>query len=247
MHNYIIPDWPAPKNILAYTTTRSGGVSNPPYDSFNFSLITGDNPNDVLQNRKILATELNLSQEPFWLKQEHTNIAICIEKNNLPLPLIADASFTRDPNNICAVMTADCVPILVCDKSGTTVAAIHAGWKGIAKGIIQNTIRDMSIDPSQLLAWLGPAIGPSAFEVSQATFDIFAAKLPENKGAFAKKQTTYLANIYQLASIALNHSGITQIYGGKYCTFTQRDLFFSYRRDGEKSGRMASLIFIRNR
>lgn len=244
MNNYIKPNWPAPINVKAYTTTRSSGVSKSPYDSFNFSLVTGDNPNDVLMNRKKLVQKLNLPQEPFWLKQEHTNIAVQIETNTLPTPVVADASFTRIAGTVPVVMTADCVPILVCDQKGTIVAAIHAGWKGIANGVIPATIEAMDTDPSQLLAWLGPAIGPKAFEVSQETYDVFCEKIPENISAFTQVNDHFLANIYSLASISLRQAGVTKIYGGEYCTFTQKDLFYSYRRDGEKTGRMASLIWL---
>lgn len=245
MNNYIIPNWPAPKNIRAYTTKRTGGVSQPPYDNFNFNLRTGDNRDDVLTNRHILSQELNLPTEPFWLKQEHTNIAINLEKNMQPRDeAIADATFTSTTGQVCAVLTADCVPILLCNQTGTIVAAIHAGWKGIASGIIESTIKSMNIDPIKLLAWLGPAIGPNAFLVTDDFVTTFSQQTPETKTAFIKYQDRFLANIYSLASIYLKQLGVIKIYGGEYCTFTQKDLFFSFRRDGEKSGRMASLIWI---
>lgn len=243
---FIKPNWPAPKNVKAYTTTRMGGISNPPYDSLNFSLLTGDDSKNVLMNRKKLSQKLNLSQEPFWLQQEHTDIAVCIEKNSKPTPVVADASFTFASGPVCVVMTADCVPILVCDQKGSVVAAIHAGWKGIAKGIITSTIKAMNINTSHLLAWLGPAIGPQAFVVNQEMYDTFISQLPENRSAFTQHNNNYLANIYTLASLSFKQTGITKIYGGEYCTFTQKDLFYSYRRDGEKSGRMASLIWLTN-
>lgn len=241
---YIKANWPAPKNVRAYTTKRTGGVSAAPYNSFNFSLLTGDNEKNVWANREKLRQELNLPQEPFWLKQEHTDIAICIEKNVKPTPVVADASFTRIAGPVCAVMTADCVPILVCDQKGSIVAAIHAGWKGIAAGVIASTIKAMNTDPTKLLAWLGPAIGPTAFEVNQDVREIFCKQISACNVAFIKQDETFLANIYSLASIFLRQTGVTKIYGGDYCTFTQKDLFFSYRRDGEKSGRMANLIWL---
>lgn len=244
MSNYIEPIWPAPKNVRAYATKRTGGVSAPPYDTFNFSLLTGDKPEAVLANRQKLVKELNLPQEPFWLKQEHTNFAVCIEKNAQPTPVVADASFTTIAGPVCAVMTADCIPILVCDESGNIVAAIHAGWKGIAVGIIASTIKTMNTNPIKLLAWLGPAIGPTAFQVNQGVYDIFCRQLPECKSAFIKKNDLLFANIYALASLFLKQAGVTQIYNDNFCTFTQKELFFSYRRDGEKSGRMASLIWL---
>ena len=244
MNNFIIPNWPAPGNVKAVTTTRTSGFSMHPYDSFNLALHTGDEPNSVLKNRSKLTKELNLKNEPFWLTQEHTDIAIQIENNTLPTPVIADAAFTSSARQIPVIMTADCVPILVCDKDGTIVAAIHAGWKGIANGVIQSTIKAMDTDPSQLLAWLGPAIGPNAFEVNQEIYDIFSEQLSVNSLAFTKNDNNFLANIYTLAANALKNAKVSNIYGGQYCTFTQKDLFYSYRRDGKKTGRMASMIWL---
>lgn len=245
MNNYIKPSWLAPKNVKAYTTKRTGGVSHPPYDSFNFSMLTGDNLSDVLINRKKLIQELNLPQEPFWLKQIHSNLALCLEKNTKwDETVVADATFTTTAGPVCVVLTADCVPILVCDQDGTIVAAIHAGWKGIAAGIITSTIKSMNTNSSKLLAWLGPAIGPNAFIVNNDVREIFCQQLAESKSAFTKHNDRFLTNIYSLATLYLKHAGITKIYGGEYCTFTQKDLFFSFRRDGEKSGRMANLIWL---
>jgi len=244
MNNYIKPNWPAPKNVSAFATKRTGGVSQPPYDSFNFSLRSDDNPNDVMANRSKLQQELNLPSEPFWLKQEHTNIAIHLQQDtNLNEP-VADAAFTNTPGIVCVTLTADCVPILVCDRNGTIVAAIHAGWKGILAGIIEATIKQMSIDPSKLLAWLGPAIGANAFETGCDLYELFTKQNPEAKKAFVAHNNRFLTNIYLLASQRLNQSGVTAIYGGEHCTFTQKELFYSFRRDGTNSGRMASLIWL---
>ncbi|EKD45776.1 MAG: hypothetical protein ACD_69C00140G0001, partial [uncultured bacterium] len=156
----------------------------------------------------------------------------------------ADAAFTTNTGVVCAVLTADCVPILVCDQDGTIVAAIHAGWKGIATGVIAATIKAMNINPSKLLAWLGPAIGPNAYVVKHDVYEIFLKQNPENKSAFVKYNDGFLANTYLLATLSLNHAGVTKIYGGEYCTYTQKDLFYSFRRDGEKTGRMANLIWM---
>lgn len=246
MNNYIIPNWPAPKNVKAFTTKRTGGGSKPPYDSFNFCLQTGDNPSDVLTNHKKLFQELNLPSEPFWLQQEHTNIVIHLKPNmqkNMP---IADASFATKPNLVCVVQTADCVPILICDKAGTTVCTIHAGWKGIAKGIIEETIKALDIDHKKLLAWLGPAVGANSFETNDDVREIFIKHDPNAQKAFVRHNNKFLTNIYLLASQRLNAIGVTSIYGGEYCTFAQKELFFSFRRDGEKSGRMANLIWLTN-
>lgn len=251
MNNYIKPDWPAPPNIVAYTTTRNGGVSKPPYASFNLGSMAGDDQEAVALNRKKLSVDLHLPQEPFWLKQEHTStVRAAANHTDRRFPAVADASFTRTPEIVCAVLTADCVPILVCDQNGSVVAAIHAGWKGIAAGIIAVTVSAMNVLPDKLLAWLGPAIGPSAFKVNQEVYETFCNKNPTCQDAFIKcldqfPNNVYFANIYGLASIFLQQSGINKIYGSKHCTFTQKDLFFSYRRDGEKSGRMASLIYLK--
>lgn len=258
MNNYIEPNWPAPKNVKAFTTKRTGGISKPPYESFNFSLHTGDDPDNVLANRKKLCLELNLPAEPFWLNQQHTNISIHLKQtterylSNLGIGLgnatgiepIADAAFATAPNLVCVTMTADCVPILVCDYAGTIVAAIHAGWKGIAAGVIEATIKAMNIDEAKLLAWLGPAIGANSFEAGEDVRKIFIKHDPKSQKAFVAYKDRFLANIYLLASERLNNAGITAIYGGEYCTFTQKELFFSFRRDGVTSGRMANLIWL---
>ena len=244
MNYYILPNWPAPDNVKAYSTTRHGGFSKPPYDSLNLSLATGDREEIVLKNRQWLYQDLNLKKEPFWLKQEHTNLVVAIDQNVAYKPIIADASFTKDTDCVCAILTADCIPILVCNKQGTIVAAIHAGWKGIAKGIIEASIRALNTDPKNLLVWLGPAIGPNAFQVQQDVVTMFCQQLPACQSAFIKNEDGYLGNIYQLATIRLNKIGITNIYGGEFCTFSQNELFYSHRRDGEKSGRFTSLIWL---
>jgi YfiH family protein len=235
MDNYIKPNWPAPKNVKAFTTKRLGG---------NFNPHIGNNPNDALANRKKLYRELNLPAEPFWLKQKHTNAVIHLKSNTPIIEPIADAAFATTPNLVCVVTTADCVPILVCNQDGTIVAAIHAGWKGIAAGIIEATIKAMNTHSTKLLAWLGPAIGANSFETGEDVREIFIKKNPENRKAFVAHNDHFITNIYLLASQCLNSTGITAIYGGKYCTFRQKELFFSFRRDGASSGRMASLIWL---
>ena len=244
MNNYIQPNWPAPKNVKAYTTKRTGGTSKHPYDSFNFAIDKGDNPTDVLDNRKKLSQELQLPAEPFWLKQEHTNTVIHLEPKTKLIEPIADATFTTSINLVCVVNTADCIPILVCDQDGTIVAAIHAGWKGIANGVIESTIKAMNSNPTKLLAWLGPAIGKKCFETGDDVREIFIKHDPKAEKAFTPHNNRFLADIYLLASQRLKDSGVNAIYGGEYCTFTQKELFFSFRRDGINSGRMASLIWL---
>ena len=243
MKQYIKPDWPVPKNVKAYTTTRIGGVSKLQFASFNLSLASEDNPDHVLINRKKLIQELNLPQEPFWLKQMHTDLVLNLDESHEP-GTVADASFTTTSGPVCVVLTADCVPILLGDTKGTIVAAIHAGWKGILNEVIKNTIETMDTDPKKLMAWLGPAIGPKSFEVNEKIREMFCQKMDHCKNAFTKHNDRFLANIYLLASLHLKQTGVTKIYGGNYCTYTQKNLFYSFRRDGQKSGRMATLIWL---
>ena len=244
MNNYIKPLWPAPKNVMAFTTKRTGGISKSPYDSFNFNLRTGDNIDDVLANRKTLRQELKLPTEPFWLTQEHTNTVIHLTENTNSTKPVADASFTTTPALVCAVLTADCVPILICDHNGSVVTAIHAGWKGIATGVIETTIKAMNINPKKLIAWMGPAISQNCFEIGEEVQEIFIQHDPISNKAFTTHNNRLFANLYLLASQRLNNMGVTAIYGGEYCTFTQKELFFSFRRDGVNSGRIASLIWL---
>lgn len=248
MNNYIIPNWQIPPNIHAFTTTRIGGFSKAPYDSFNLSTYVGDDIIDVNKNRLKLIQDLNLPAEPVWEKQMHTTkvLHLDLDNRNIIEPA-ADASFTKLKQTVCVIQTADCLPILVCDSAGTIVAAIHAGWKGLLNGIIENTVNAMQTENQNLIAWLGPAIGPNAFEVGIEVREQFVAKLPEAKNAFIPAKTNtnkFFANIYLLATQRLNNLGITNISGGEYCTYTNKELFYSYRRDNGVTGRMASLIWM---
>lgn len=248
MSNYLTPNWPAPKNIRAFTTTRQSGFSKSPFDNFNLSTYVGDDLNAVIKNRQKLMQDLHLPREPFWEEQKHTTNVLKLTSENLnQTARIFDASFTREKNIVCVVQTADCLPILLCDTAGTIVAAIHAGWKGLLNGIIENTINAMQTESQNLLAWLGPAIGPNAFEVGNEVRDEFSAVLPEAKNAFIPVQNSsnkFLANIYLLATQRLHNLDITQIFGGDYCTYTNKELFYSFRRDNSITGRMASLIWM---
>lgn len=242
---FITPTWPAPKNIFAYSTTRQQGTSHHPYSSFNLALHVGDEPNQVMNNRRLLAERLKLPSEPIWLNQVHSNKVITIDR--VKIDTQADASVTRLPDTVCAVMTADCLPILICNRSGTLVAAIHAGWRGLASGIIENTLDTMTASPSDLMAWLGPAIGPDVFEVSADVVDTFTTYDKQAINAFRSKPETkdkWLANIYLLATQRLNSLGLTAIYGGSHCTFSDPKNFYSYRRDLGITGRMATLIWL---
>lgn len=236
--NYIQADWPAPSQIKAYTTLRKGwGHRSEAYN------IEQDTP--FLKDNSSLQALLHLPEEPIWLTQTHsTQVVEAIAENRKK---IADASFTSHKNRVCIVLTADCLPILICTKKASHVAAIHAGWKGLASGIIETTIHALQQPPEELLVWLGPAIGPQKFEVGKDVFDAFVNRHPVSSAAFvAYKQDKWLANLYDLARIRLSLLGVSDIFGGHYCTYTQEDLFFSYRRDQGKTGRMASLIWISN-
>ena len=240
--HYLIPDWPAPAHIKSFTTTRLKGKSQAPFDAFNLSHTVGDDFNAVQQNRECLAEELQLPHQPNWLEQVHgTRAILCGAQETYPK---ADAYYTNQPKQVCAVLTADCLPILVCDQQGQEVAAIHAGWKGILAGIIDSTINSLKSKPKNLLVWFGPAIGPKHFEVDDEFRLAFMAKDPQNSANFRQISTTkWLADIYGLARNNLAKCGISQIYGGDLCTVEDRQRFYSYRRDN-KTGRMASLIWI---
>jgi len=243
----IKPNWPAPENIQAFSTTRQGGVSTGAYESFNLSTYVGDNLQHVLENRKILKRSIrcqtpNTALEPLWLEQQHGTLVVDADN---PETLFADGSYTNQKNIICSIFTADCLPILLCDKSGTEVAAIHAGWRGLLNGVIESGVRKFKSHPATIMAWLGPAIGPNKFEVGPEVQKAFVNKDNQAKSCFKQNRSNhFLADIYKLATLRLQKSGITDIYGGSYCTFSSTERFFSYRRDG-KCGRMANLIWIK--
>lgn len=246
-NHYIYPNWNAPYQVHAVTTLRTNGFSQSPYDGFNLSYRVGDDPSAVSANRMQLRQELNLHHDPIWLKQTHSNKIICADH---ALPYVeADASYTTKTNVVCVVLTADCLPIILCNKTGTKIAAIHAGWKGLAASIIENTIKILTTNPENLLAWLGPAIGSNAFEVGADVYDKFMQHDPRSESAFQTiSADKWLTNIYTLARQRLTSCGIinTNIYGGEYCTYSDNKKFFSYRRDGGKTGRMASLVWLAN-
>lgn len=240
-YDWIIPEWPAPPQVKALTTTKEGGYSREPYQSFNLSLGVGDEPETVLANRALLREKANLPNEPYWLQQVHGTKAVELGVE-APISLEADAAFTRYPQQICVVTTADCLPILVCNKSGTVVAAIHAGWKGLAAGVIAETVKKLACDPSTLLVWLGPAIGPTAFEVREEVLTAFKA-YPSATAFTATPNGTWFADLYQLAKEQLQRLGVTDIFGGHFCTYREPQRFFSFRRS-KTTGRMATLIWL---
>ena len=240
MADCLQPDWPAPANVRALQTLRSGGCSAAPWDSFNLGDHVGDDPADVAANRTLLRAML--PAEPAWLRQVHgvqVLDAACVSGEPE-----ADAAFARQPRIVCAVMTADCLPVLFCDRAGTVVAAAHAGWRGLAAGVLETTVQSMGVAPTELLAWFGPAIGNQCFEVGDEVRAAFVAHDAAAAGAFvALGQHKWLADIYRLAGQRLAALGVGSLFGGDCCTVSDPDRFFSYRRDGV-SGRMATLIWL---
>lgn len=242
MLDLILPDWPAPYWIKAYTTTRRGGFSHAPYNSLNIAMHVGDNLDDVSKNRQLLQNNLHLKKPITWLEQVHGNNVISADHPNNSV--VADAIYSKEEHTVCAIQTADCLPVLVCSSNNYCVAAIHAGWKGLSNGIIENTIEALALPTKDILVWLGPAIGPQAFVVGEQVLRSFIDKDPAAKTAFqliGNKQ--WQANLYQLAQQRLHKLGITSIFGGHYCTFSDSIRFFSFRRN-QITGRMLSLIWI---
>ncbi|PSJ80588.1 peptidoglycan editing factor PgeF [Neisseria iguanae] len=240
---FLTASWPAPANVKTLITTRNGGVSEKPFHSLNVGTHVGDNPEYVARNREIVQSQIDLPVA--YLNQIHSDIVVNATDALLTLT-DADASVDTTGQAACASMTADCLPVLFCDKAGTVVAAAHAGWRGLAGGVLQNTVRAMQVEPLEIMAYLGPAIGPEAFEVGQEVFDAFTAQISSVDSAFeAIGGGKYLADMYALAQMVLQREGVTMIYGGRHCTVLERDSFFSYRRDGQ-TGRMASVIWLDN-
>ena len=235
----ILPDWPAPPRVKCLMTTREGGVSGAPWASFNLGDHVGDDPAHVVANRARLRQ--SLPAEPGWLRQVHSARVVELGRDTNPE---ADASFTREAAQVCAVLTADCLPVLFCDHSGSVVAAAHAGWRGLADGVLEATVAAMGVKPGEILVWMGAAIGPQAFEVGDEVRQVFVARHPEAAAAFAPHAPgKWLADIYRLARIRLDHAGVGSVHGGGRCTFSEADRFYSYRRDGV-TGRMASLVWL---
>ena len=235
----IKPDWPAPAAIHAFTTTRKGGFSTGPYTSFNLGEHCGDNPAHVEQNRRLLRALL--PSDPRWLRQVHGRRVIPWGENTEIEPE-ADAIVSGHTKQVCAVLTADCLPVLFCNRAGNEVAAAHAGWRGLAAGVLENTVAAMHSPPGELMAWLGPAIGPAAFEVGAEVYAAFTNLNPENAIAFKPHNDRWLADLYHLARLALAKAGVTQVFGGHHCTFEEQERFFSYRRDG-RTGREVTVIW----
>jgi YfiH family protein len=241
LEHCLVPDWPAPANVKALQTTRRGGVSAAPYDSLNLGDHVGDAPLAVARNRALLGALL--PSEPVWLRQVHGTTVIDTRVAGCGAPE-ADACISRERGAVCVVMTADCLPLLLCDAQGSVVGAAHAGWRGLCDGVLERTVQAMDVPPHQLLAWLGPAIGPQAFEVGDEVRAAFIARQAQAAAAFtAHAPGKWLADIYQLARLRLEALGVVHTYGGGQCTFSDRERFFSYRRDGA-TGRMGTFIWL---
>lgn len=243
LSDFIIPNWPAPKNVHALQTNRNKGYSHALFDSFNLGDHVNDNPIHVAQNRQLLSQYL--PSEPVWLHQVHgIHVVDAAQTSCVP---DADASYTTRSNVVCVTMTADCLPVLLCDSAGTVVSAVHAGWRGLCDGALEASIHQVcrmaNTQSNQLMAWFGPAIGPNAFEVGSDVREQFIAVDKKAETAFKPHGDKWLCDLYKIATQRLNNLGVTQIYGGGRCTFTEKENFFSFRRDGE-TGRMATLIWL---
>lgn len=240
--DWIQPEWPAPPQVHATSTTRAGGVSTDVFASLNLGEHVGDDPGSVSENRRRLKTELQLGLEPAWLKQVHGKHVLRLEQ--AAAVEASDATVSRSKGRACAIMTADCLPVLFCDRAGTVVAAAHGGWRGLAAGVLEETVAAMDTAPEEILAWLGPAIGPDKYEVGE---DVRRAFLEQDAGAAAvfrgNSPGKWQCDLYAFARRRLSAAGVTRLYGGGWCTYTERERFFSFRRDGE-CGRMATLIWL---
>ncbi|MEO9654559.1 peptidoglycan editing factor PgeF [Marinomonas sp.] len=237
---FLMPDWPAPVNVKAYVSTRKGGVSEGEFDSLNLGGHVGDEPDHVVQNRHLFAQAIAMPDSLVWLSQVHGTAVKKLPSSCSDVP--SDAAFTDIPQQVCAVLTADCLPVLFCDFAGTKVAVAHAGWRGLCEGVLEQTLA--AFEGQEVMAWLGPAIGPEAFEVGSEVREAFIEKDSEAEQAFTQKDNgKWLGDLYRLAKQRLALAGVTNVYGGEFCTYLEKDRFYSYRRDG-KTGRMASVIWI---
>ncbi|MFC5704696.1 peptidoglycan editing factor PgeF [Aeromonas eucrenophila] len=242
--NWIEPDWPAPASVRALSTTRDEGVSEGVFRGLNLGAHVGDDAVKVEANRTLLQQVAEIPGRLNWLNQVH-GTAVHPVSNQYESAPEADAACAHEAGLACIVMTADCLPVLFCDRAGTRVAAAHAGWRGLQAGVLEASLAAMGGDPADILAWLGPAIGPEAFEVGGEVREAFMAEQAEAAAAFkpSPNEGKWLADIYRLARLRLARAGVSAVYGGEYCTHGDGERFYSYRRDGQ-TGRMASLIWL---
>ncbi|KPQ27180.1 MAG: hypothetical protein HLUCCX14_16020 [Marinobacter excellens HL-55] len=241
------PDWQAPSHIKALSATRKGGASQSPWCSLNLGSHVDDNPEQVAENRQRLADLAGLSAGNIgWLNQIHGTGVVELTPTNVNVVTTADASYTRHPGIACAILTADCLPVILTDAEGSVVGAAHAGWRSLCGGVLENLITAMAVPPSNLRAWLGPAIGPDNFEVGPEVREAFVEQNSEAIKAFTQtgaRPGHFMADIYQLATQRLNKAGVLSVSGGGLCTVNDKDRFYSYRRDGQ-TGRMATLVWV---
>ncbi|WP_373002128.1 peptidoglycan editing factor PgeF [Marinobacter sp.] len=241
------PDWSAPDRVRAISTTRAGGVSGRPWNSLNLGSHVEDNPKHVQENRRRLAESIGLDSDRIgWLNQVHGTEVVELTPDSVGQPPNADASYTRHPGIACAILTADCLPVILADREGTVVGAAHCGWRSLCGGVIENLVSAMAVAPETLHAWLGPAIGPGSFEVGPEVRDAFLEHDPKAARAFkaeGARSGHFMADIYALATLRLDHLGVSNVAGGRLCTVQDSDRFFSYRRDGQ-TGRMATLVWL---
>lgn len=237
----IIPNWPAPKNIKAFASTRQGGFSTGPYRGLNLGTHVGDNLSHVEKNRQWLVEQMNMPSSPIWLNQTHSTVIADVADSTSEV-LDADGCFTSSPQVICSAMTADCLPVLLTNTLGTQVAAVHAGWRGLANGIVENALGLFS---GEVMAWLGPAIGSAVFEVGEDVLQAFVDFDPQAQLAFTPRDVEgkWLADMSMLATQRLNKAGVSQVFDSGLCTLQNSDDFYSYRRDGI-TGRQATFIWI---
>jgi polyphenol oxidase len=238
---WLVPEWPAPGRVRAFVTTRAGGVSEGAYASMNLGMSSGDDPQRVARNREIVREVL--PETPRWLAQVHGTDVFDLDRDDEGQPK-ADAAISRRRNRVCAVLTADCMPLLLCDVRGSAVAVAHAGWRGLAAGVVENAVRSLGARSEDVIAWLGPTIGPGAFEVGPEVREAFVAHSPRAESAFVShKPGKYTADLYALARQRLEALGVGGVFGGEFCTYQDTQRFFSYRRE-KQSGRMGTFIWM---
>lgn len=238
---WIVPDWPVPLNVKAISTTRQGGVSQPPFDALNLGDHVGDYKTHVIRNRQIIMQQCQLPSEPLWMSQVHGNVV-----DRTTYFCQADARYTNQKGMVCAIMTADCLPVLLCDSRGHEIAAVHAGWRELASGVIEQAVANFNASADQMYAWLGPAIGSKHFEVGHDVVTQFDQHHEKIGNAFQQTSNhKWCMDMVAIAQAKLSDCGVKRIYGGHWCTWQNEQQFFSYRRDSV-TGRMATLIWLDN-
>jgi len=235
-----------PENVQFLSTPRliKNGASNNNYKNFNLANHVGDEPSAVLANRQLLVNHYNLPSEPKWLDQYHSNICVSIDSPDSSYLIKADSCITQTPGVVCAVLTADCLPVFLCKKDGSAVGIVHAGWRGLLSGVIESCMNAMDVNKGEILAHLGPTISQKAFEVGAEVRELFVDSHSGFENTFIQHNNKYMMDLYAAARIVLNDYGVISITGGEQCTYSEQEKYYSYRRDGEKSGRMAHLIWM---